>query len=273
MTSSQSRPEGFKTFQKEELNSREVAEANSIYRVLNGSKLLGLSTPSSDTDEMGIFIEPLDYVVGFKKMDHYKFQTQPDGTRAGESDTEVIVYSLRKFMALAMQGNPTVMCILFADPDGDAVSELTSVGRELLSLSDAFVSKLAIPRFRGYLKSQTQRFKGESKGHTPTRPELIEAYGYDTKYAMHALRLGYQGTEIMRTGKLSIPMEDWVREILIDVRNGSYTYDEVLDGLNVLEHELEVEEGLCDLPDQPDTELLREFTINAHFNHWKNEGM
>lgn len=272
MTSSPSRPEGFKTFQKVELNSREIAEGNSIYRVLNGSKLLGLDTPNSDTDEMGIFVEPMEYVVGFKKMDHYKFQTQPDGFRAGENDTEVTIYSLRKFLALAMQGNPTVMCILFVDPDSDAVREISPVGRELLNISDAFVSKLAIPRFKGYLASQTKRFKGESKGHTPSRPELIEQFGYDTKYAMHALRLGYQGTEIMRTGKLSIPMEDWVREILIDVRNGKYTYDEILDGLNVLEHELDVEEGRCDLPEQPDVEVLRDFTMSVHLNHWKIEG-
>ena len=33
------------------------------------------------------------------------------------------------------------------------------------------------------------------------RPELIAAHGYDTKYAGHVLRLGYQGIEFLETGR------------------------------------------------------------------------
>jgi hypothetical protein len=33
---------------------------------------------------------------------------------------------------------------------------------------------------------------GQAGAHT-NRPELVAVHGYDTKYAMHALRLGLQG--------------------------------------------------------------------------------
>src|SRR5688572_31106775 len=38
------------------------------------------------------------------------------------------------------------------------------------------------------------------------RPELEEMYGFDTKYAMHMLRLGFQGVELLTTGRLNLPM-------------------------------------------------------------------
>jgi hypothetical protein len=32
------------------------------------------------------------------------------------------------------------------------------------------------------------------------RAELVEQFGYDTKYAIHTLRLGHQGVEFLETG-------------------------------------------------------------------------
>ncbi len=62
----------------------------------------------------------------------------------------------------------------------------------------------------------------------PSRPELIERYGYDTKYAGHLLRLGYQGLELTGTGRLSLPMREPVRSHIVDVRVGKVSEAEVL---------------------------------------------
>jgi len=45
-------------------------------------------------------------------------------------------------------------------------------------------------------------------------------YGFDTKYAMHMLRLGFQGVELLTTGRLSLPMREPERSYLLDVRRG-----------------------------------------------------
>ena len=45
-------------------------------------------------------------------------------------------------------------------------------------------------------------------------------YGFDTKYAMHMLRLGFQGVELLTTGRLSLPMREPERSFLLDVRRG-----------------------------------------------------
>jgi hypothetical protein len=52
------------------------------------------------------------------------------------------------------------------------------------------------------------------------RPELVEAHGYDTKYAMHALRLGYQGLELLEAGRVTLPMSERERSTVMAVRLG-----------------------------------------------------
>jgi hypothetical protein len=59
----------------------------------------------------------------------------------------------------------------------------------------------------GNLHGQKERLLG-SRGQRVNRPELVQAHGYDTRYAMHAARLGYQGLELLETGELTLPMPD-----------------------------------------------------------------
>ena len=54
------------------------------------------------------------------------------------------------------------------------------------------MSRLAGGRFLGYLQAQKAGMTGAAGAH-PNRPELVAEHGYDTKFAMHALRLGVQG--------------------------------------------------------------------------------
>jgi len=45
---------------------------------------------------------------------------------------------------------------------------------------------------------------GAAGAHT-NRPGLVAIHGYDTKYAMHALRLGLQGIELRTTCRITLP--------------------------------------------------------------------
>jgi hypothetical protein len=58
---------------------------------------------------------------------------------------------------------------------------------------------------------QRQRLVGERGQRDVNRVELIERFGYDTKYAMHMLRLGHQGVEFLESGRLTLPIRDPVR--------------------------------------------------------------
>ena len=109
-------------------------------------------------------------------------------------------------MRLALKGHPTVLLLLF-DPDELTLVE-TEVGQRLRQLRPAILSKRAGRGDLGYLRGQKERLLGTRGQKRVNRPELVEAHGFDTKYAMHALRLGYQGLELLQTGRVTLPMPE-----------------------------------------------------------------
>ena len=81
------------------------------------------------------------------------------------------------------------------------------------------------------------RTTGQAGAHT-NRPELVAAHGYDTKYAMHALRLGLQGIELLTTGRITLPVPPPHRDTLRAVRRGDLRLAEVLALVNDAENRL-----------------------------------
>ncbi len=82
-----------------------VAEPNIILRVQVGSGLHGVTVKSQDDrDEMGICIEPPEYIAGLADFRMYKFRTQPEHHRSGPGDLDLDVYGLRKWAGLAAHG-------------------------------------------------------------------------------------------------------------------------------------------------------------------------
>jgi hypothetical protein len=62
--------------------------------------------------------------------------------------------------------------------------------------------------------------------------------GYDTKYAMHALRLGFQGIELLTTGRITLPVPEPHRAYLRSIRRGERPLAEVLDAVTAAETRL-----------------------------------
>jgi uncharacterized protein len=75
-----------------------------------------------------------------------------DREEALRGDTDLVVYSLRKHLRLAVKGNPTALLPLYA-PAADLLV-LTPPGSQLRELAPRLVSRLAVPRFLGYLDGQ-----------------------------------------------------------------------------------------------------------------------
>lgn len=262
------RPQYFRRFVPETVSEEHTAFANEIVRCTVGSELHGTGLEGTeDHDEMGVYIEPPEFVLGFKQMEHYQWRSKPEGVKSEHGDTDLIMYSLRKYMSMALQGNPSILLLLFCPEEH--VLYNTPMGKELRAITSSIISKRAAPRFIGYLKSQKSRLTGEKKGHTPNRPELIEKFGYDTKYAMHALRLGYQGIELMQTGKLTLPMNGIVGDYLRSVRRGEVSYSGVLSDLNYLEEAVKQAANKSTLRDEPDKDFIEEWLLDIHKEHWK----
>jgi uncharacterized protein len=246
---------------------RRVAEQAMILRVLVGSGVHGTAVDGQDDrDEMGICVEPPEYVVGLRRFEQYIFRTQPEGARSGPGDLDLTVYSLRKWVRLATQGNPTILLPLFV-PAEDTY-EITKLGEELRANAPLFLSRRAGERFLGYLGSQRDRMLGVRGGRHTNRPELVDLYGFDTKYAMHMVRLGVQGVELLETGRITLPVPEpwltWLREL----RQGRHTRDEALDATAELERRLIRLLGTSPLPPEPDLDAVDEWLVDAHARAW-----
>ncbi|MBB4929743.1 hypothetical protein F4561_000563 [Lipingzhangella halophila] len=245
-----------------------IAEQGTILRCQVGSGVHGITVgDQDDRDEMGICVEPADYVVGLRSFEQYIYRSQPEGVRSGPGDLDLTVYSLRKWLRLALDGNPTVLLPLFV-PDHEIV-RATGLGRELRAASERIVSRRAGRRFLGYLNAQRERLLGQRGGRHTNRPELIERYGFDTKYAYHMVRLGVQGLELLETGRITLPVPEpwapWLRAL----RQGGHTRQEALDAAASLQEQLETMLDRSPLPEQPDTAWADAWLVSAHQRMWR----
>lgn len=68
------------------------------------------------------------------------------------------------------------------------------------------------------------------------RSELEEEYGYDTKHAMHLVRLLRMGEEILSEGIVRVKRPD--AEELLAIRNGAWTYEELLEYAEHMDHRI-----------------------------------
>lgn len=216
---------------------------------------------------MGVCIEPPECVIGLDKFEQFQFRTQPEGVRSGPGDLDLVIYSLRKWSALAAQGNPTVLMLLFAPPH--QLVHCNEVGDDLRRSKDLFLSKEAGRRFIGYLDAQRDRMLGLRSQRT-NRPELVDVYGFDTKFAYHAIRLGMQGVELLSTGNITLPIPEPDRTWLAELRVGLHTKQDALDAIAHHRANLEVLLRDSDLPDKPDRAKLNQWLISAYQNWWSD---
>ena len=253
-----------------EYGDREVALPNEILRSVVGSGVHGIAIPGTDDhDEMGVYVEPPEYVLGVvEHRQDYIWRTQPEGVRSGHGDTDLVLYSLCKYLRLAVKGNPTALLPLFAPSESLVVS--TPLGKELRELRSAFLSRTAVERFLGYMHSQHERMLGQSKRGVPNRPELVERYGWDVKYGSHALRLAYQGHELAATGHLTLPMPDDQRERVLSVKRGEVPRDEVSAQISDLEAKVRalLDEDRSPLPDYAEVDNVESWAVGAQRRHW-----
>ena len=236
-----------------------------ILRVVAGSELTGTSIGGSDQDQLGVAVEGPRDILGLDCFTHWMSKLGDD-QKMQEGELDLTVYGLRKFVTMALKGNPNLLQLFFAD--GDAIIERNKYGEELQSTREWYVSKSACRSFLGYMTSQRERLLGERGQKNVNRPELVEEHGYDTKYASHLVRLGLQGIELAETGRMSLPMRDKDREIVLSIRRGEIPLKQVVTLARSLENRLNISIKISHLPDRPDRDKADEWLTYFYPRYW-----
>lgn len=240
-----------------------------ILEVVVGSTLHGTAVDDGleDLDLMAIVVERPRQFIGFAPTDTWVHRTKPEGVRSEAGDVDLAVYGLRKFLHLALKGNPTILLALFA-PEG-FIKRHDVRGRQLQALHPHIISKQVYQPFRGYMKQQHERLLGLRGQRNITRPELVERYGYDTKYAGHIVRLGLQGEEILSTGRMTLPLPAEQRELVVKIRTGHFTLAEVSQLIIDAENRIASAIAKSHLPEQPDRKVVQAWMMKTYLTAWR----
>lgn len=236
-----------------------------IIRVEVGSTIHGIGLEGKDDrDEMGVCVEPPEYVVGLEVFEQYEYRTARERTgvrdaRSQPDDLDLTIYSLRKYLRLAIKGNPTVMLLLFVPEDRLVIQTPPWKGAP-----GARARRSAGQQFLGFLTAQKQRLLRErGTAKIPSRDDQ------NAKYAAHMLRLGYQGVEFLTTGRITLPMPERERELVLETKRGEADMNRVLTTVAELEREIADLIDSSPLQLEPDREAVNQFLVEAHLQSWQ----
>lgn len=228
---------------------------------LHGAKVEGYD----DLDIYACYVEPPDYILGILSCEHFVWSSGSQTEKNTANDVDVTSYSLHRWGELMMKGNPAILHYLFATND--------SIGNDTWSrfitpYAPKLVTKKSAKQYIGFANSQKMRLTGErGMGRHGQRPDLIEKYGFDTKFAMHYIRLLDECIELLQTGKLIFPRPN--RELLIDIRQGKHTQNDVFDIGKTLMEACEFALEKSALPEQIDPAEFSKIIAEAYQYHWE----
>jgi uncharacterized protein len=126
-------------------------------------------------------------------------------------------------------------------------------------VSPNFLEVLA--RERRYKTAQKgwQSYQTWLRSRNPMRSELEARFGYDTKHAMHLVRLQRMGVETLQTGKVFVTRSD--RDELLAVRDGAWTFDQLESEAHKAGLALRAAAQSSALPESPDVDFLESLCI------------
>ena len=90
---------------------------------------------------------------------------------------------------------------------------------------------------------------------------------YDSKNMMHVFRLLLMAKEIATEGKVNVWRKD--REFLLDIKQGKYEYEDLLNKAELLKNELHDLYKKADLLDEPDIKKVNELLIEMREDYYK----
>jgi predicted nucleotidyltransferase len=225
---------------------------------ITGSHAYGTNIETSDVDYKGVCVPPSEYYFGLNAFNEYNTAGGKNFKNTSD-DIDVSIIHLNKFVLDAMQGVPNNIELLFMNPE--FILHKNWVGDELIGIRHMFLTKAIKHKFSGYAHSQKMKLLN-LKSNGAARQDLVDKYGFDTKYALHSVRLLTSAIEILKTGDFSTYRHD--RKELISIRNGKYTLEQIIKIIDDLDKEVTELYQTSTLPYSPDYDKINEWLIKIN---------
>lgn len=163
-----------------------------------GSHAYGLSTPTSDIDVRGVFLNTeLKYILGLDKYEHQEYVGNGDDIKYKE---------FRHFLNMLRKSNTESMEIMFNDKWVEVSPEFLELQKDRYKLID---SEKAFKCLCGYMQGERKLMNGERTGLLGSkRKEALVKYGYSYKNAVQLLRLSYCGKVLFQEGIFPVNVMD-----------------------------------------------------------------
>ncbi len=136
-----------------------------------------------------------------------------------------------------------------------AVEALIADGRlEEADVGPNFLEVLERERRYRAARQGFEQYRTWTKNRNPDRAALEAKHGYDTKHAQHLVRLLRMAEEGLRTGRLTVLRPD--RDELLAVRDGAWSYDELIERATALHGAVRAAVETSTLPKVADKDAL-----------------
>ncbi len=247
--------------------------SNTHYMVLMGSVAYGVSTDTSDQDIYGFCIPSKDVVfphldgeiIGFGKQKQRFEQWQQAHIKDGIEEYDFTIYSIVKYFNLCMENNPNMVDSLFVPQN--YILHSTYVGNLVRESRKKFLHKGMWHKFKGYAYSMLKKAKEKNPDSGTKRRELIEKYGFDTKYCYHLVRLLSQAEQMLIEGDLDL-QEVGRREYMKAIRRGDVSLEDIERWAADKEKDLEKLYHSSSLPWGPDENYIKQLLMNCLEHHY-----
>ncbi len=205
-----------------------------IFRGVTGSRAYGTNREGSDEDIRGVFlVPPVEYAL----------LCAPPPQVADERNDRVY-YSLRRFAELAAGSNPNALELFWLPPDCILLD--TPRFARLRENRALFLSRRAVDTHIGYALAQIKKARGCNK--------RVEKRA---KNMMHLVRLLLSGRNIVRNGEPIVRFEGAERDRLLSIRDGAWSFDDIMALADSLQADIRSEIDTCPLPVEPNLAACR----------------
>lgn len=252
------------------LLSSKIAFTTSGYAMAQLKRIKGhnkwITNPQSETPP-----QQIDYVSLVQWYGTAKIMPRDFNPRSVRDNTRLIPYGGDLYgLYTNMSGDfDTTGYQMFSDT-GSLNTLVDNVKREELP------PPLALIKFNKseYLldKDKFKNYWTWKNNRNETRSELEHEYGYDTKHAMHLVRLMRMGQEALEHGHIQVKRPDAAE--LLSIRQGQWTYDELLEYARDMDDSIRnIWYKKTTLPKNPNLKFAAELLMQVQDSIWIERGV